>query len=106
MVEVFILSAIMLLRDHRLFDAAFWSGVGRIVSVTGFSVVAAFVMISFYPLGINDHGILTLGSKLALIAVVTFGVHIAVSALFDLEEVRPLFARLRKLILKPIKIEL
>jgi putative peptidoglycan lipid II flippase len=106
MVEVFILSSIMLVRDHRLFDAAFWGGVWRIISVTGFSVVAGFITISFYPLDIDDRGIVTLGSKLALITVVTFGVHIGVSALFGLEEVRPLFARIRKLVLKPIKIEL
>ncbi|HEY5152506.1 MAG TPA: murein biosynthesis integral membrane protein MurJ [Candidatus Saccharimonadales bacterium] len=105
MVEVFILAGIMLKRDHRLFDAQFWGGVWRIMSVTGFSVVAAFIMISLYPLGFNDRGIITLGSKLIFIAVVTFAVHIAVSALFDLEEVRPLFDKLRKLALKPIKMD-
>lgn len=106
MVEVFILSGIMLKRDHRLFDVQFWGGVWRIISVTGFSVVASFIMISLYPLGINDRGILTLGSKLVLIAIVTFGVHVAVSALFGLEEVQPIFDRLRKLVLKPVKLDL
>jgi len=105
MIEVFILSSIMLKRDHRLFDAHFWNGVWKILSVTGFSVVAAFIMISLYPLGINDRGILTLGSKLIFIAGITFGVHIAVSALFDLEEVRPLLSRAKKIILSPIKFQ-
>ncbi|HEY5442670.1 MAG TPA: murein biosynthesis integral membrane protein MurJ [Candidatus Saccharimonadales bacterium] len=103
--EVFILSVIMLIRDHRLFDAAFFSGVWRIASVTGFSVVAAFIMISLYPLGINDRGILTLGSKLVLITFVTFSVHVGISALFGLEEVQPIFDRLRKVVLKPIKFD-
>jgi peptidoglycan biosynthesis protein MviN/MurJ (putative lipid II flippase) len=106
MVEVFILSTIMLKRDHRLFDAQFWGGVWRIISVSGFSVVAAFIMISIYPLGINDRGILTLGSKLAFISLVTFAVHVAVSALFGLEEVRPIFERLRRLVLKPVKFDI
>lgn len=106
MVEVFILSCIMLIRDPRLFDAEFWGGVGKIISVTGFSVIAAFIMISLYPLGLNDRGIITLGSKLLVIAAVTFSVHIAVSALFDLEEVRPLFEKLRKLILKPVRLDI
>ncbi len=105
MVEVFILSVIMLKRDHRLFNAAFWGGVVRIISVTGFSVVAGFIMISLYPLGVNDRGVITLGTKLLIIAAVTFGVHIGVSALFGLEEVRPLFAKLRQLALKPIKLD-
>jgi putative peptidoglycan lipid II flippase len=104
-VEVFILSTIMLYRDHKLFDGPFWAGIGKIVSVTGFSVVAAFIMISIYPLGINDRGIITLGSKLFFITSATFIVHIAVSALFDLEEVRPIIRRIRKVILTPIKMQ-
>jgi putative peptidoglycan lipid II flippase len=105
-VEVFILSIVMLIRDPKLFDARFWGGVWRIISVTGFSVVAAFIMISVYPLGIHDKGVLALGSKLLLIAGVTFTVHISVSAIFGLEEVQPLFRRLQKLVLKPIKLGL
>jgi putative peptidoglycan lipid II flippase len=103
-VEVVILSTIMLIRDRRLFDATFWGGVWRIGSVTGFSVVASFIMISIYPLEAADHGFLTLGSKLFFIASVTFAVHLGISALFDLEEARPVFSRLRKLILKPLKV--
>lgn len=104
-VEVFILGVIMLVRDHQLFDAAFWGGVGRIISISGFTMVAAFIMVKLYPLGLEDTGFLTLGSKLLLISAVTFGVHMALSALFSLEEVRPIFARLRKLVLKPVKID-
>jgi putative peptidoglycan lipid II flippase len=105
-VEVLILSIIMLIRDPKLFDAQFWGGVWRIMSVTGFSVVAAFIMISVYPLGLNDKGIFELGTKLLLIAGVTFSVHVSVSALFGLDEVKPLFRRLRKIILNPIKLGL
>lgn len=103
-VEVLILSTIMVLRDHKLFDLAFWGGVWRIMSVTGFTVVAAFIMISLYPLEVGDRGFLTLGSKLFFISGVTFIVHVGVSALFGLEETRPIFSRLRKLALKPIKL--
>jgi putative peptidoglycan lipid II flippase len=104
--EVFILSIIMLLRDHRLFDAAFWGGLWRIASVSGFSVVAGFIMVSLYPLEIRDRGIITLGSKLAAIALVTLAVHVSVSALFGLDEVQPLFARIRKILFKPVKLEI
>ncbi len=106
MVEVFILSIIMLLRDHKLFDSVFWGAVWRIFSVTGFSVVATFIMISLFPLGINDRGIFTLGSKLFFITAVTFLVHVGVSALFDLEEVRPVIDRFRKVILSPVKLDI
>jgi hypothetical protein len=70
--------------------------------VTGFSIVAAFTVITLYPLGINDRGFITLGAKLALLTAVTFAVHIGISAIFDLEEVRPVFRRLRRLVYKSI----
>jgi putative peptidoglycan lipid II flippase len=104
-VEVVILSVIMIWRDHRLFDFEFLDGLLRILSVTGFSVVAGFIMISLYPLGLNDRGILTLGSKLGFITLVVFGVHVALSALFGLEEVRPVFNRIKRIALKPIRLD-
>jgi putative peptidoglycan lipid II flippase len=105
-VEVFILSTIMLFRDHRLFNAEFWNGVWRIISVSGFSVVAAFIMVSFYPLGARDRGIITLGTKLFFIAGVTFSVHVLLSSLFGLEEAKPVISRIRKIILTPIKLDI
>jgi len=104
-VEVVILMSIMLFRDQKLFTLYFWGGVWRIISVTGFSVVACFIMISLYPLGFHDRGVVTLGSKLLLISSVTFAVHVGVSALFDLEEARPVLKRAKEIIFKPVKVE-
>ncbi len=104
MIEVFVLSVVMLIRDRKLFDAKFWNGIAKIASVTGFSLVAGFIMISIFPLGVSDRGFFTLGSKLLLIALVTFGVHLGVSALLGLDEVRPVFAKARKLAFKTIKL--
>ncbi len=101
-VEVTILFTIMVVRDHKLIEASFWSAMAKIISVTGFSVVAAFATVTLYPLGINDRGFVTLGAKLALLTIITFSVHVGVSALFDLEEVRPIFKRIRTLIYKSI----
>lgn len=105
-IEVAILAVIMLVRDPKLFNGPFWGGIIRILSVTGFSVVACFVMISLYPFSLNDTGIFALGGKLALIAGVTFSVHIGVSALFGLEEVKPVFKKAKDIATKPIKQEL
>jgi putative peptidoglycan lipid II flippase len=104
--EVAILLVVMLYRDHKLFDLAFLGGIVRTISVTGFSVVAGFIMISLYPLGINDTGVVTLGGKLLIISAAVLGVHIAMSALFGLEEVRPLLYRMKKLIFRPVNVEL
>jgi peptidoglycan biosynthesis protein MviN/MurJ (putative lipid II flippase) len=102
--EVVILMSIMIIRDHKLLNMQFWGGVGRILSVTGFSVLAAFFMISLLPLRAADTGFITLGAKLGIIALVTLLVHVAISSLFELEEVRPVLTKAKEIILKPIKI--
>ena len=101
--EVFVLGTVMLFRDHKLFNFKFLTGVLKILSVSGFTVVPAFIMISLYPLGINDKGFITLGSKMALIAFVTFSVHVTLSSLFGLEEVRPILYRSRKFFRKLVR---
>lgn len=103
--EVLLLVGIMLLRDRYLFNRAFWSACLRIVSVTGFSVVTAFVMISLLPLKLTDHGFMTLGAKVGLIAGVTMLVHLVMSYLFDLEEASVVLRKAYQLILKPIRIQ-
>jgi putative peptidoglycan lipid II flippase len=101
--EVLILTVIMVHRDHKLFDRNFISGVVRIASVTGFSVVAGFVMISVFPLEISDRGFFVLGTRVAIIALVTMIVHFSVSSLFALEEVKPIISMVKRIITKPIK---
>ena len=105
MIEVLILSVIMIMRDHRLLDAAFWSAMVKILSVAGFSLVAGYITVKVFPLQSDEKGLILLGSKLALIAGVVIGVYIIVSAMFGLEEAKIFFDRLKRLILKPIKIQ-
>lgn len=106
--EVVVLFTIMLFHDHKLFDIRFWGGLWRIFSVTGFSVVATYLMVQIFPLSLSDRGIFTLGFKLSLITLVTMIVHVGLSSLFALEEAIPVIAKLRKAgkyILKPVKID-
>ena len=102
--EVIILGAIMLKRDRKLFDGDFWNGIFRIVSVTGFSLIAGFTAVQFWPLMTADKG-LTLLFKLSAIAGVTLLTHFAVSMLFGLKEARELYAWLKRAMYKPIKIQ-
>ncbi len=101
--EVAILTAIMIKRDRKLLDRQFWGGIAKILSVTGFSIVAAFTMISLFPLNLADTGFITLGAKLGSITLVTFAVHVAVSAIFDLEEAHTLIRKTKQFILRPLK---
>jgi len=104
-VEVTILLVIMVIRDHKLLDKDFWGHILKTVSVSGFSVLAAYAMVSIFPLEIADHGFVTLGAKFTLIALVTITIHISVSWLFGLDEVRPILTRIKRIILKPIKLQ-
>lgn len=104
MVEVTILSAVMLVRDRALFDPIFWAAIIKILSVAGFALVAGYIAISWFPLGVNDRGFVLFVSKLTIIASIIFGVYLGASSIFGLEESKAVFERVRRLILKPIRI--
>jgi len=101
--EVMVLSTIMIIRDRGLLNMVFWGGVGRIISVAGFSMVAGYIAVSWLPLGASDLGLFTLGTKLAIISAAVFSVHIGVSGIFALEEVRPIFAWIKRIVLRPVR---
>ena len=103
--EVFILFIVMIIRDHKLLNVEFWSGIYRILSVTGFTILASFIMISLLPLNTGDRGFFTLGAKLGAISLVTFAVHFGMSAIFGLDEVKPVINKVKKFITSPIKIQ-
>lgn len=103
-VEVAILMIIMIIRDRKLFNAYFWSTTVKMISVTGFSMVAAFIAVSLLPLRISDRGIIALGSKLLIIGGVTFTTHVLVSFIFGLEQAKVIFVKAKDAILKPIRV--
>ncbi len=104
-VEVAILCVVMILRDRALFERTFWSGVFRSVSVTGFSLVAGYVTVGFIPLGAADRGLVTVGTKFLILAGVVLTTHFAISGLFGLEEARPFWRWIRRVLYRPVKIE-
>ncbi|HEU4610304.1 MAG TPA: lipid II flippase MurJ, partial [Chitinophagaceae bacterium] len=103
--EVAILSSIMIKRDSKLLDPGFWRGVFMIFSVTGFSVVAGYMMVHIFPLEAESKGFIQLGSKFIAIAGVTLVVHFLVSLIFGLEEAKAVARRLYGIVMKPIRIQ-
>jgi len=103
--EIVLLFLIMFLKDPYLLNRAFWGAILRIVSVTGFSVLAAFVMVSLLPLRIADRGFVTLGFKFGLIAGVTLLVHLCMSALFGLEEAKVVIKKAYRVITSSVRIQ-
>jgi putative peptidoglycan lipid II flippase len=93
--EVIILVVIMIIRDHHAFNFKFISGFLKTISVTGFTAITAYIMVSLLPLQIADNGILTLGSKFGLIAGTSLLVHFGLSVLFGLDEPIPIIRKLK-----------
>lgn len=104
-VEVGILATFMIIRDHKLLDPYFWKGILWILSVSGFTVLAAYTMISIFPLESSDRGFIQLGAKLALISGVTFMTHLTVSYIFGLAEAKAVTRKAKQLVLSQVKIQ-
>jgi hypothetical protein len=103
--EVVILVSVMAWRDPRLFNSDFWRGVVRILSVTGYTALTTYIMVKIVPFSAADKGFSTLGAKFLSIVVPSIAVHISVSAIFGIEEARPVIEKMRKVVLKPVRIE-
>ncbi len=104
MFEVVLLWTIMLFRDRQLFDKEFWLTLLRIISASGFTLLAGYLIVQIFPLSSADTGIVTLGTKLATIAGTILLTHVLISGLFGLEEARPILDWLKRIILKPASI--
>lgn len=102
--EVLVIGIVMVMRDPQILDKEFWRSTVRLISVTGFTIITAFMMVTLLPLNLNDTGFFVLGFKLGSIVGVTLVVHVAVSVLFGFEEANSTVRKVRRLILRPIKI--
>ena len=102
--QIIIVTSIMFVRDKKIFAGEFLSNLMKIFSVTGFAIVAAYIMITLLPLRSTETGFIALGSKLSAITLVTFGVYIGMSLLFRLDESQPIKRFIKRVILKPIRI--
>ncbi len=103
--EVAVLFVVIMLRDRQLFTRDFWDAMTKLVSITGFTIVAAFIMITLFPLELSDRGFFVLSFKLGTIVFVTLFTHVAVSALFGFKEAYSVAAKIKKLVLLPIRIQ-
>ncbi len=102
--EVFIIGLVMVMRDRKILDKTFWHFTGRLISVTGFTVVTAFVMLNLLPLNLNDTGFFLLGSKLSAITFVVLSVHVGMSLVFGFGEAKATIEKVKNVILKPIRV--
>ena len=102
--EVAILMVLIMLKDPKVFDKYFWYNIIKLISVTGFSIVVAFIAISFFPLNISDKGIVALGSKFFIVAGATALTHLLMSFIFGLSQAQIVVDKVKEIIYKPIRI--
>lgn len=100
--EDVILLTIMIKRDPTLFNKQFMATLFRILSVTGFTILAGFMAVQLLPLTIVDTGIQII-AKLSIITFIIFTTHVVVSYMFDLREAKLVMDRLKRIILRPVK---
>ncbi len=100
-VELVVIGIVMVLRDRKIITMEFWNMSFKLLSATGFTIVTAFVMVSILPLLSTDRGFITLGGKLSLIALVTFSVHIVVTAFYDFYEAKITLSKIKQFMYKP-----
>lgn len=102
--EVFVIGLVIVKRDPQMFGKDFWQMVWRLLSVTGFTIVAAFIMITVLPLDLNDSGFFVLGAKLGSIAFVTIATHIIVSAMFGFQEGKNVLLKIKQTVYSVVRI--
>ncbi len=102
--EVFILFGIMAIRDKKLINREFISALYKILSVTGFAVIVAYIMLSILPLSSSDRGFFLLSTKLLAIVTPTILIYVIMSLLFDLDEAKTVVNKLKRMILRPVRL--
>jgi putative peptidoglycan lipid II flippase len=103
MTEVLILVAIIIKRDRRIFDKLFTQAITRMVAISGFSGVVTYFTIQKLPLTQSDTGFVLL-IKLAIISLITFGIYLAFSYLFDMKEAKLVVTKAKLMALGIVKI--
>jgi putative peptidoglycan lipid II flippase len=99
-VEVGILFVIMSRRISGLFDAVFVNAVTRMASAAGFMAIGTYVLVSMFPLSVNDQSFFSSFPKFMLIVAGSAVIYIIVCRLFRIEEVNPILKRVRAVLFK------
>lgn len=99
-IEVAILFVIMSRRIRGLFDAPFVHAIGRMMSAAGFMSIITYIMVSILPLSVYDQSFQASFPKFAVVGFVSAGAYFLFSYILRLEEVKPILARMKKILFR------
>ena len=101
--EIIILLAILQRQSkHKLLNTEFWSAIFRMAFATAICGCVAYSMTKFFPLMASDNSFLATFPKFCLITVVSLGAYLIASDFLNLSEVKPIFAKLKKLLFRNV----
>lgn len=97
-VEAAILFFIMSRRIKGFFDAPFMSAIGRMLSAAGFTSIVTYLLVVLLPFRAADQSFFSSFPKFVIIAFLSLSFYCVLSYLLRLEEVKPILARLTKIL--------
>lgn len=97
-IEVAILFVLMSRHTPGLFDARFIHAISRMLSATAITAVISYISVTLFQLTSDNQSFFATFPKFALIVSISFVSYIAVCRLMKLEEVVPVFDRIRKIL--------
>ena len=87
---------------HKLFDKTFWKAFWRMIVATAITGCVAYSMTKFLPLLKTDDSVFITLPKFAIISIVSLVAYLIASYFLDLDEVKPIIERLKKIIFKNV----
>lgn len=89
--------------NHKLFDKTFWRAVGKMLIATVITCLVAYSMTKFLPFRKTDDSIFNTLPKFGIITLVSLIAYAIASFFLNLEEIKPLMNKLKKVLFKNVK---
>lgn len=99
MIEVIILFIVMARRIPGLFDRVTVHAIARMISATGFTSLVTYISVQLFQLQNSDQTFLSTFPKFCVIGILSVTAYVTFCWLLKIEEVVPILARLRRIML-------
>lgn len=104
LLEVLILLRLLQRKNNRqLLDHGFWKGFTRICLASIVTGCVAYSMTKFFPLLITDDSFFNTFPKFCLITIVSLGVYLIAGYFLDIEQVRPIINKIKKILFRNLE---
>lgn len=100
---IILLGALQKRSQNKLFDKAFWRGIGKMCFATVVSGCVAYSMTKFFPLMATDDSVFVTLPKFCLIATVSIIAYVLAGYFLNIEQVKPIFDRIKKILFKNLQ---